>query len=48
MEHLGGAGGAWSAQDLEHLAITVLFIGGGLVSFNSVIERLRPLGAKYN
>ncbi|CAG9956121.1 unnamed protein product [Clonostachys rosea f. rosea IK726] len=30
MEHLGGAGGAWSAQDLEHLAITVLFIGGGL------------------
>jgi hypothetical protein len=40
MEHLGGAGGAWSAQDLEHLAITVLFIGGGLVSFNSVIERI--------
>ncbi|MBE3045744.1 hypothetical protein IMZ48_25000 [Candidatus Bathyarchaeota archaeon] len=32
LEHLGGAGGPWSAQDLEHVSITVLFIGGGLVS----------------
>ncbi|KAK4124153.1 hypothetical protein N657DRAFT_378710 [Parathielavia appendiculata] len=30
LEHLGGAGGEWSAQDLEHVSITVLFIGGGL------------------
>ncbi|KAL5913518.1 hypothetical protein ACKVWC_006147 [Pyricularia oryzae] len=31
LEHLGGgADSAWSAQDLEHVAITVLFIGGGL------------------
>ncbi|EGX96541.1 hypothetical protein CCM_01198 [Cordyceps militaris CM01] len=30
LEHLGGWGGEWTAQDLEHLAITVLFIGGGL------------------
>lgn len=32
LEHVGGWGGAWTAQDLEHLAITVLFLGGGLVS----------------
>lgn len=32
LEHLGGWGGEWSAQDLEHASITVLFIGGGLVS----------------
>lgn len=32
LEHLGGDGGnaTWSAQDLEHVSITVLFIGGGL------------------
>ncbi|KAK4187834.1 hypothetical protein QBC35DRAFT_218472 [Podospora australis] len=30
LEHLGNWGGEWSAQDLEHLSITVLFIGGGL------------------
>ena len=30
LEHLGGAGGEWSAQDFEHISITVLFIGGGL------------------
>ncbi|KAK4136168.1 hypothetical protein BT67DRAFT_375348 [Trichocladium antarcticum] len=30
LEHLGGWGGEWSAQDLEHASITVLFIGGGL------------------
>jgi hypothetical protein len=31
LEHLGGWGEEWSAQDLEHISITVLFIGGGLV-----------------
>jgi hypothetical protein len=31
MEHLNAWGSEWSAQDLEHLAITFLFIGGGLV-----------------
>ncbi|CEI40129.1 hypothetical protein FVEN_g12418 [Fusarium venenatum] len=30
MEHLGGRGGAWTAQDMEHISITVLFLGGGL------------------
>ncbi|PHH80788.1 hypothetical protein CDD83_3661 [Cordyceps sp. RAO-2017] len=30
LEHLGHWGGAWRPQDLEHVAITILFIGGGL------------------
>jgi hypothetical protein len=30
LEHLSGWGKAWTAQDLEHVAISVLFIGGGL------------------
>ncbi|XWW99907.1 hypothetical protein V2A60_007921 [Cordyceps javanica] len=38
LEHLGGWGGAWTAQDLEHMAITVLFIGGGL--FGMLIESI--------
>jgi hypothetical protein len=33
LEHLAGWGNAWTARDLEHVSITVLFIGGGLVSF---------------
>jgi hypothetical protein len=32
LEHLGNWGGEWSSQDLEHISITVLFLGGGLVS----------------
>jgi hypothetical protein len=32
LEHLSGWGKKWTPRDLEHLAITVLFIGGGLVS----------------
>ncbi|KAF7544255.1 hypothetical protein G7Z17_g10099 [Cylindrodendrum hubeiense] len=30
LEHLSGWGGEWSARDMEHISITVLFIGGGL------------------
>ncbi|EXJ78443.1 hypothetical protein A1O1_08843 [Capronia coronata CBS 617.96] len=30
LEHLSGWGGAWTPQDLEHVAISLLFIGGGL------------------
>lgn len=33
LEHLSGAGKAYTATDLEHVSITVLFIGGGLVRF---------------
>jgi len=34
LEHLGGWGGAWTAQDLEHVSIAILFFGGGLVSLS--------------
>lgn len=34
LEHLGNWGGRWTSSDLEHVSITVLFIGGGLVSFS--------------
>lgn len=30
LEHLSNSDGKWHARDLEHLSITVLFIGGGL------------------
>jgi hypothetical protein len=32
LEHLNAWGEAWSAQDMEHISITIMFIGGGLVS----------------
>ena len=32
LEHLDNWGGEYSPEDLEHVSITVLFIGGGLVS----------------
>jgi len=31
LEHLAGWGQAWSAQDLEHVSISIMFFGGGLV-----------------
>lgn len=34
LEHLSNWGGAWVAQDFEHVAISVLFIGGGLASLS--------------
>lgn len=42
LEHLGGWGGEWSSEDLEHVSITVLFIGGGLVSSRPSPEPHRP------
>ncbi|KND90904.1 putative membrane protein C3B8.06 [Tolypocladium ophioglossoides CBS 100239] len=43
LEHLGSSGGEWSAQDLEHMAITVLFIGGGLCGMLIESTRIRDL-----
>ncbi|PFH55152.1 hypothetical protein XA68_10585 [Ophiocordyceps unilateralis] len=43
LEHLGGWGGAWSAQDLEHIAITILFIGGGLCGMLVESAKVRSL-----
>jgi len=34
LEHLGGWGGEWSSVDLEHISITIMFFGGGLVSLH--------------
>lgn len=30
LEHLSAWGKAWSAQDMEHISITIMFIGGGM------------------
>ena len=34
LEHLAAWGSKWSAVDLEHISITIMFFGGGLVSLN--------------
>lgn len=31
LEHLAAWGGAWSPSDLEHVSISIMFFGGGLV-----------------
>ncbi|OLN87664.1 putative membrane protein C3B8.06 [Colletotrichum chlorophyti] len=43
LEHLGNWGGEYSAQDLEHISITVLFIGGGLFGMLIESSRVRDL-----
>ncbi|WYZ43048.1 hypothetical protein EsH8_VI_000747 [Colletotrichum jinshuiense] len=43
LEHLGNWGGNYSAQDLEHISITVLFIGGGLFGMLIESSRVRDL-----
>ena len=32
LEHLGSEDGMWSSTDLEHVSISIMFFGGGLVS----------------
>lgn len=32
LEHLAAWGGEWTAQDFEHVSISIMFFGGGLVS----------------
>ncbi|EFY99535.2 integral membrane protein [Metarhizium robertsii ARSEF 23] len=43
LEHLGSWGGEWSSQDLEHLAITVLFLGGGMCGMLIESSTIRSL-----
>ncbi|KAH8903898.1 hypothetical protein BR93DRAFT_940540 [Coniochaeta sp. PMI_546] len=43
LEHLGNWGGEYSAEDLEHISITVLFIGGGLCGMLIESTRIRDL-----
>ena len=46
LEHLGNPGGEWGAQDLEHVSITIMFAGGGLVSqLNRSYEDLADRGS---
>ncbi|KAL6247676.1 hypothetical protein RBB50_005024 [Rhinocladiella similis] len=46
LEHLSGWGGAWTAQDLEHVAISLLFIGGGLCGLLAESRASRELAER--
>ena len=41
LEHLAAWGQAWSAQDLEHVSITIMFFGGGLCGMLVESTRIR-------
>ncbi|TPX25517.1 hypothetical protein DIZ76_010972 [Coccidioides immitis] len=41
LEHLAAWGGAWTAQDLEHVSISIMFFGGGLCGMLSESQRVR-------
>ncbi|KAK8117853.1 uncharacterized protein PG998_006134 [Apiospora kogelbergensis] len=43
LEHLGSTDAAFSPEDLEHVSITVLFIGGGLLAMLVESTRIRDL-----
>ncbi|ATZ47308.1 hypothetical protein BCIN_02g06000 [Botrytis cinerea B05.10] len=43
LEHLAAWGSAWSAQDLEHISITIMFIGGGLCGMLIESNKIRNL-----
>lgn len=38
LEHLSNPGGEWAANDLEHVSIALMFLGGGLVSTASNLK----------
>jgi hypothetical protein len=37
LEHLAAWGQTWSAIDLQHISISIMFFGGGLVSLPAII-----------
>ncbi|MCJ1256359.1 hypothetical protein MMC24_004180 [Lignoscripta atroalba] len=43
LEHLAAWGSAWSAQDLEHVSISIMFFGGGLCGMLIESRRIRDL-----
>ncbi|KAI9787725.1 MAG: hypothetical protein M1839_000256 [Geoglossum umbratile] len=43
LEHLAAWGDAWTAQDLEHVSISILFFGGGLCGMLVESMRIRDL-----
>jgi len=47
LEHLNAWGSEWTAQDLEHLAITFLFIGGGLVGCHCDMKTLQLISVVW-
>ncbi|KAL5340572.1 hypothetical protein BJX70DRAFT_101128 [Aspergillus crustosus] len=43
LEHLSGWGGEWTAADLQHVSISVMFFGGGLVGMLVESRRVREV-----
>ena len=43
LEHLAAWGGRWTAQDLEHVSISIMFFGGGLCGMLIESRRVRDL-----
>jgi len=43
LEHLAAWGEAWSAQDMEHVSISIIFFGGGLCGMLIESKRVRDL-----
>ncbi|KAL8774978.1 MAG: hypothetical protein Q9209_000457 [Squamulea sp. 1 TL-2023] len=43
LEHLAAWGGAWTAEDLEHVSISVLFFGGGLAGMLVESKKIQDL-----
>jgi hypothetical protein len=41
LEHLANWGAEWSAQDMEHVSISIMFFGGGLVGMLFESRRIR-------
>ncbi|EXJ68068.1 uncharacterized protein A1O5_08683 [Cladophialophora psammophila CBS 110553] len=41
LEHLAAWGGAWTAQDLEHVSISMMFFGGGLCGLLVESKKIR-------
>ncbi|KAJ5564471.1 hypothetical protein N7513_000713 [Penicillium frequentans] len=41
LEHLSSWGGAWGAADLEHVSISIMFFGGGLLGMLFESRRIR-------
>lgn len=47
LEHLSAWGGAWNPEDFQHISITILFAGGGLLGMLIESKRIRALLSTY-
>lgn len=47
LEHLGAWGGPWHPEDFQHVSITILFAGGGLLGMLIESKRIRELLHTY-